>query len=261
MQSSLYFSNDNAVASSNKMLKVAFVVLLLSSCNVFACFKTLKVGTNENNWPPYVIAVNGNLTGVEIDVLNTIFNGSSFCLKFMLLPTSSRAFEELKEGRIDVIFAASKTLARADFAYFSDAYRDEVVRLYKYTESPDLNNISDIFYKDLTLAVNRGSYYGVAFELFKQNHPANVIMMPTAEKRFAMLNKNRVDYAIEDELAAQYFINQYPAIEAVTNMAAINKSSIHLMLSKKTISQIELQAINELIKQNKSAIQAIYPHY
>ena len=86
-------------------------------------------------------------------------------------------------------------------------------------------------------------------------------MMPTAEKRFAMLNKNRVDYAIEDELAAQYFINQYPAIEAVTNTAAINKSSIHLMLSKKTISQAELQTINELIKQNKSAIQAIYPHY
>ena len=75
-----------------------------------------------------------------------------------------------------------------------------------------------------------------------------------------MLNKNRVDYAIEDELAAQYFINQYPAIEAVTNTADINKSSIHLMLSKKTISQVELQAINELIKQNKSAIQAIYPH-
>jgi len=71
----------------------------------------------------------------------------------VLLPTSSRAFEELKEGRIDVIFAASKTSARADFAYFSDAYRDEVVRLYKYTESPDLNNISDFFYKDLTVAV------------------------------------------------------------------------------------------------------------
>ena len=33
------------------------------------------------------------------------------------------------------------------------------------------------------------------------------------------------------------------------------------MLSKKTISQAELQTINELIKQNKSAIQAIYPHY
>jgi len=163
------------------MLKVAFVVLLIFSCSVFACNKTLKVGTNERNWPPYVVAVKNNLTGVEIDVLNTIFNGSSFCLKFMLLPASSRAFEELKEGRIDVIFAASKTSARADFAYFSDAYRDEVVRLYKYTESPDLNNISDIFYKDLTLAVNRGSYYGVAFELFKQNYPANVIMMPTAE--------------------------------------------------------------------------------
>ena len=33
------------------------------------------------------------------------------------------------------------------------------------------------------------------------------------------------------------------------------------MLSKKTISQAELQTINELIKQNKSAIEAIYTHY
>ncbi len=52
-------------------------------------------------------------------------------------------------------------------------------------------------------------------------------MMPTAEKRFAMLNKNRVDYAIEDELAAQYFINQYPAIEAVTNL--IQRPSIRAL--------------------------------
>ena len=73
-----------------------------------------------------------------------------------------------------------------------------------------------------------------------------------------MLSKNRVDYAIEDEVAAQYFLNQHPSIELVTSMAAINKSSIHLMLSKKSINQAELQTINELIKQNKSNIHAIY---
>jgi len=73
-----------------------------------------------------------------------------------------------------------------------------------------------------------------------------------------MLSKNRVDYAIEDEVAAQYFINQHPSVEPVPNMADINKSSIHLMLSKKTINQVELQTINELIKQNKSNIHAIY---
>ena len=243
------------------MLKIAFVVLLLSSCNVFACFKTLKVGTNENNWPPYVIAVNGNLTGVEIDVLNTIFNGSPFCLKFMLLPTSARAFEELKEGRIDIVFAASITSDRQSYAYFSDTYRDEIMRVYKYSDSPDITNLNDIFYRDLTLAIGRGGYYGATFAQFKQDHPAHVIMMPTADKRFAMLNKNRVDYAIEDEVAAQYFINQHQHVEPITKMAAINKSSIHLMLSKKSINQAELQTINELIKQNKSAIEAIYTHY
>lgn len=243
------------------MLKIAFVVLLICSCNVFACAKTLIVGTNEHSWPPYVVAVNNNLAGLEIDVVNTIFNGSSFCLKFMLLPTSTRAFEELKEGRIDIIFAASKTPDRQSYAYFSDSYREEIMRLYKYSDSPDINNLNDIFYRDLTLAIGRGSYYGTAFAQFKKNHPAHVIMMPTADKRFAMLNRNRVDYAIEDEVAAQYFINQHQHVEPITKMAAINKSSIHLMLSKKSINQAELQTINELIKQNKSAIQAIYTHY
>ncbi|MDN3485822.1 transporter substrate-binding domain-containing protein [Pseudoalteromonas sp. APC 3224] len=241
------------------MLRLAFVVLLIiGSFKVFACAKTLKVGTNERNWPPYVVAVNNNLTGVEIDVVNTIFNGSPFCLKFMLLPTSARAFEELKEGRIDIVFAASITPDRQSYAYFSDTYRDEIMRVYKYSDSPDITNLNDIFYRDLTLAIGRGGYYGAAFAQFKQDHPAHVIMMPTADKRFAMLNKNRVDYAIEDEVAAQYFINQHPSVEPVPNMADINKSSIHLMLSKKTINQVELQTINELIKQNKSNIHAIY---
>ncbi|WP_372862992.1 substrate-binding periplasmic protein [Pseudoalteromonas sp.] len=243
------------------MLKIAFVVLLICSWNVFACTKTLIVGTNERNWPPYVIAVNGKLTGVEIDVVNTIFSGSPFCLRFMLLPTSSRAFEELKEGRIDVVFAASIAPDRQRYAYFSDTYRDEIMRVYKYSDSPNITNLNDIFYRDLTLAIGRGGYYGPAFVQFKQNHPAHVIMMPTADKRFAMLNKNRVDYAIEDEVAAQYFIHQHSSVEPVTKMAAINKSSIHLMLSKKSINQAELQTINELIKQNKSAIEAIYTHY
>lgn len=89
------------------MLRLAFVVLLIiGSFKVFACAKTLKVGTNERNWPPYVVAVNNNLTGVEIDVVNTILTTHLFVLKFMLLPTSARAFEELKEGRIDIVFCS-----------------------------------------------------------------------------------------------------------------------------------------------------------
>ena len=55
------------------MLKVAFVVLLLSSCDVFACFKTLKVGTNEINWPPYLIKQGNTFVGAEVDTVNAVF--------------------------------------------------------------------------------------------------------------------------------------------------------------------------------------------
>ncbi|KAA1150897.1 MULTISPECIES: substrate-binding periplasmic protein [Pseudoalteromonas] len=244
-----------------KTIIVVFAVLLLSTFNTQACNKTFEVGTNENYWPPYVELKNGVLSGIEINVIKTLFKGSPFCLKFSVLPSSLRAQEELKQGRIDIMFAATKTKKRSKFAYFSQSYRDEVMLLYKNTLSPNLSSIEQLFSQGFSIAVNRGSYYGAQFEQLKKAYPKQVVLISTADKRFEMLNKQRVDFVIEDALSGLFFLKQSLNIEPVTNMAFFNKAPVHLMLSKKTVTLDELSVINQLIQKNKKATERIYQTY
>lgn len=234
----------------------------------FACERTLSVASHDAFWPPYVLGINGELQGAEVDALNIIFAGSPFCFKVELLPNSKRAFVELKHGRIDLGWAASytdncakhvhfsesyrtevmrlyenknnlhnvdsledifklgltvganfgsyygeefeqyKTKRRSKFAYFSQSYRDEVMLLYKNTLSPNLSSIEQLFSQGFSIAVNRGSYYGEQFELLKKAYPKQVVLISTADKRFEMLNKQRVDFVIEDALSGLFFLKQ-----------------------------------------------------
>lgn len=146
------------------MLKVAFVVLLLSSCDVFACFKTLKVGTNEINWPPYLIKQGNTFVGAEVDTVNAVFKNSLFCIEWVYFPSLSRVQQKLKAGHIDITFAASYTKARAEYSYFTDVYRDEIMLLYKHKNAKNVVDLVTLFENGATVTINRGSFFGAEFE-------------------------------------------------------------------------------------------------
>lgn len=236
------------------MLKVAFVVLLLSSCDVFACFKTLKVGTNETNWAPYLIT----FVGAEVDTVNAVFKNSLFCIEWVYFPSLSRVQQELKTGHIDITFAASYTKARAEYSYFTDVYRDEIMLLYKHKNAKNVVDLVTLFENGATVAINRGSFFGAEFEKIRKHYPNQIVLTSEAYTRFGMLNKKRVDYVIDDSVVAKYFAKRYNTILPVKTAPAINVNGVHFMMSKKTITLDEVAVINRLIKNNKAAIKRIY---
>ena len=244
------------------MKKFIFVWLFfLATFNAQGCSKTLTVGTNETYWPPYVVSNNQTLTGVEIDVINAIFKDSAFCLKFSVLPNSLRAFEELKNGHIDMVFAASKTPGRSNYAYFSSPYRVEVMRLYRHKNSPNIQSLRAIFNKSLTVGVNRGSFLGNNFERLRSRFPNQVVQTEESFKRFLMLYKQRIDYTIDDSLVAKYFAKKYNTLMPAEFVAPININNVHFMLSKKSVTVSDVALINALISKNKEVIQRIYSAY
>lgn len=240
------------------MLKVAFVVLLLSSCDVFACFKTLKVGTNETNWAPYLIKQGNTFVGAEVDTVNAVFKNSPFCIEWVYFPSLSRVQQELKTGHIDITFAASYTKARAEYSYFTDVYRDEVMLLYKHKNAKNVVDLVTLFENGATVAINRGSFFGAEFEKIRKHYPNQIVLTSEAYTRFGMLNKKRVDYVIDDSVVAKYFAKRYNTILPVKTAPAINVNGVHFMMSKKTITLDEVAVINRLIKNNKAAIKRIY---
>ena len=240
------------------MLKVAFVVLLLSSCDVFACFKTLKVGTNEINWPPYLIKQGNTFVGAEVDTVNAVFKNSPFCIEWVYFSSLSRVQQELKTGHIDITFAASYTKARAEYSYFTDVYRDEIMLLYKHKNAKNVVDLVTLFENGATVAINRGSFFGAEFEKIRKHYPNQIVLTSEAYTRFGMLNKKRVDYVIDDSVVAKYFAKRYNTILPVKTAPAINVNGVHFMMSKKTITLDEVAVINRLIKNNKAAIKRIY---
>ncbi|KTD93260.1 substrate-binding periplasmic protein [Pseudoalteromonas sp. H71] len=232
-----------------------------SAFNAWGCTKTLTVATNESYWPPYVILKNNTLGGTEIDVLNAIFKGSPYCLNFSVLPNSLRAFEELKQGHVDLIFAASKTAERAEYAYFTLPYRVEKMLLYKHADSPNVHSINQLFSQSLTVGVNRGSVFGETFEQLRLRYSEQVVLTSESKKRFGMLNKQRINYLIDDSLVAQHFTKQYSNIMPAALVKPINVNNVHFMLSKKTVTTDDITVINSYIFNNKAVIERIYQNH
>ncbi|MEG3758679.1 ABC transporter substrate-binding protein [Pseudoalteromonas carrageenovora] len=243
----------------NKLITLLLCVLFSTSWGVFACERTLSVGAHDAFWPPYVMGISGQLQGKEVDALTIIFKDSPFCFEIKMLPNSKRAFTELRHGRIDIGWAASYTSERAKYAHYTKAYRTEVMRLYENKNNTHkVKNLADIFNQGLTIGANFGSYYGAEFEQYKTTHKGQIEYTSATSKRFEMLNKQRIDFAIEDELVGTYFSKRAKNIVAMPNFKAINKDDIHLMLSKKTVSVDEVKVINQLILQNKAALKALF---
>ena len=56
-----------------KTLFLAFTTLLFTQFNALACTKTLVMGTNETNWPPYLVKQGDTFLGTEVDAVKSYF--------------------------------------------------------------------------------------------------------------------------------------------------------------------------------------------
>ncbi|KPZ53981.1 ABC transporter substrate-binding protein [Pseudoalteromonas sp. P1-7a] len=243
----------------NKLITLLMCVLFSASWGVFACEKTLTVASHDAFWPPYVMGINGQFQGKEVEALNIIFKDSPFCFEVKLLPNSKRAFTELRYGRIDIGWAASYTNERAKHVHFTKPYRTEVMRLYENINNlHKAKNLAEIFDQGLTIGANFGSYYGEEFEQYKHSHKKQIEYTSATSKRFEMLNKQRIDYAIEDELVGNYLSKRGKNLIAAPTIPAINKDQIHLMLSKKTVTLDEVNIINAHILKKNAALKALF---
>ena len=241
-----------------KTLFLAFTTLLFTQFNALACTKTLVMGTNETNWPPYLVKQGDTFLGTEVDAVNAIFKDSKFCIKWTYFPSFSRVQAELKNGRVDITYAASYTKKRAQYAHFSLPYREEVMHLYKHKDSADVTSLADLFSQDFTAGINRGSFFGDELEQLKTKYSKQVVLTAQANNRFSMLDKKRIDYVIEDSVVAQYFVKKHSSISQVKTITPINVNNVHFMLSKESLTLDDMATVNQLITKNKAAIKSIY---
>jgi len=251
-----------------KLTKIIFLQLSFLSLFVYgqaeSCEKTFTLGLG-NIWPPYYFEEQGQAKGIDIEIAESIFSQSNYCLRYIKMPSSSRALAELEKGNIDFLYGASFSQERAEYAIFSTAYRYETIRTFWNKDKLPENRISSLtglFTEKLRAATNRGSYIGGQGKaLTQKENQAYISHVPTIERRMKMLAFKRVDFTIEDEIAGLFYLQKNKIKNMKMLPFIVYQNEISLVFSKKTISAQQVEKINHIIINNKEKFKTIIKRY
>lgn len=221
-----------------------------------ACPAVFRVAYN-NSWLPYVELTDEKVTGSDIELLRSLVQqlGSSVQLVRM---SEQRALQQLQQGELDLLIAASYTEDRSRYAYFSIPYREEhitaVVNKTVLAAQPELKTSSDFYHlasKHWSGAVNTAGYYGDEFEHFKHDEGKDRLFHVAEEfRRLQMVAQGRAQYSVVDQKVAHYHISRHQELAELQLLPfLLHKSSIHLMLSHKTISESCVKKLDLQLKK------------
>jgi len=247
-----------------KPFLILVITYFLSHSNV-SLARNLEVGWEL--WFPYQYRnKNQELVGVDIDIFKAIINRTGYKANYVELPWK-RHLRYIKSGKIDVAFGASYTKERAKYAYFTEPYRQEVVRLFvRHNNTIKLRKLSDLKNTHYIIGIEIGYYYGEEFQhlmksaIFKQ-HIKEVLDI---EENISLLLAGKIDGLLADPKTITAFIKKYRIQnELIEYSLPIYQTNIHMMLSKKTLNQITVQQFNRAIKALKEdgSINKIVDNY
>lgn len=229
------------------------------------CTKTLKLGVGEP-WPPFVIGGPDNYSGIDIEITRLVLQKLNVCLEIVKLPSSARGLQELKKGEIDFLNAASFTEERALIGFYSMPYRTEAMRIFYHIHNKPkfkFQSVFDLLQKDFIGVVNLGAYYGPEFEaMMSQSSFANQITsVPSVEQRMRMLELHHVDFVIEDIVPGRYYIQQQQKFNIEMLPIVVHDNPIYFLFSRETVSQEQVNQVNQAIMQLQTNIDAVVDNY
>jgi len=240
----------------HKTLPLLSSLLLISSFSTSALDKELSVGWEL--WYPYQYHNNKQeLVGLDFDIFNAIIKHANLNVAYTELPWK-RHLQYIKTGEMDVAMGASYTDERASYAYFSEPYRLELVKLYVkkgFANKIQLPSLTALSTSNYMIGVESGYYYGKEYqELIKtsafQTHITEVIDI---EENVDLLLKGHLDGFLVDPVTMKAFVDKYKLQdEFEPHAVTIYQDNIHVILSKESMSKSDLIKINNAIKQLKT---------
>jgi methyl-accepting chemotaxis protein len=170
-------------------------------------FKLLKVDENTlvvatEEYPPFDIDSSDNDKGIDLDILNELYNKNGIKIKIFFAPFDT-SLELAKKGLVDIVSTISYTKEREKYLDFSVPYRDEsTYLLYKNKNS----NIHFTGFDDM-----HGSKIGIISDY---TYPEKFTGDSRIEKEeckkldtlFSKLMKNQIDAVLLNQYIGNYYI-------------------------------------------------------
>lgn len=227
--------------------------LLLPATAALACPRPLIVH------PGSEVLSQGRLDGREADfmLLNLIARRAGCALSISGTPMINlRRLESLRNGQIDVIAAASDLPERREYAWFSQPYRHDQVRLYvrnSDARTQGISNLDQLLNSDVQIIAPRNSWFGSAFEALRPRlRAANRLHEPNeARLALAMLlsPQPRGDVLIAETANLQRLMDKHPADALRALAPVLNDAAVHLMFSKRSVTPETVARFDKAIRE------------
>lgn len=223
------------------------------------CPSSLRLGYYAN-WYPYVEVFGKRVTGQDVEAIRQWTTALGIELSLELVP-ESRALLRLQQGELDLILGASKTPERSAYAWFSQPYRREVntilVQRDLWRRMPQISTLNGFLMyggHKLIGTFNPVGYYGERFANFVQQPVVKQRSLFALEeqRRFELVRSGRAGYTVVDRTAMQARLEHDPSLQSLAMLPFnLNEADVHLMLSKKTVSERCVALFDQLIASRR----------
>ncbi|MGM0378453.1 MAG: methyl-accepting chemotaxis protein [Bacillota bacterium] len=153
-------------------------------------------------YPPYITFKDNKLSGIDVDLINKIFEPTDYNIKFFICSWET-SLKMLQSGAVDIIPAISYTKDREEIMDFSKAYREYTE--YCFISNKDDNIKIDSFKDILNYKIGYLSGYKY-FDKFDNNIDLAKSDSPNEEILFENLINKNVDLIIMNKLSAMDYI-------------------------------------------------------
>ncbi|TNJ11616.1 ABC transporter substrate-binding protein [Aeromonas veronii] len=199
------------------------------------------------------------LRGLDVELLNAIFLRAGYQAKFNEMPWA-RVLHELKFGTVQLTMSANITAERQQYARFSHPYREEetaiIIRRQDAERWRGITTLEQLINTpDFHIGVLKGFDYGNTFRqlMARPELQPRLQMRLRLDQLLKMLQGGRIQGFILDPHGLQGWQDKDEAQAQLHTQLRIEVTPVHLMLSKESTTEAQLQRINQAIDQLKQS--------
>ncbi len=244
--------------------------LLLAAMLLLLCqdAASCRLRATTGQWVPFIYtAPDGTPAGLDIELGRAILTEAGCELVLLDEIPNLRRDVQFKEGKLDLLMAASDLPERHAYARLSSPYRMETVRLHTWHANAEKYRHVDfdsIIRDKLTILAPNSGWYGPDFARHKEKLKELGLLSTfnTFSQGLKMMAAGRSELILGDATAMRY-----EAQLAKLNLAALPtllvNAPVRLMLSKASTTEADLARINAAIArlEQRGTLRAIRSRY
>jgi glutamine transport system substrate-binding protein len=203
------------------MKKFGIVTLMLSIMLVLAACGTDKAGSEKDSsgdskkvykvgvdttYPPFEFEVDGEYTGIDIDIITAIAKNQGFEIEFDAMDFGG-IIPAMQANQLDIAIAGmSITDERKKIVDFSDAYFDAGLTLVVDEKTTDVKGLEDL--KGKTIAAKNGTTGAKFAQENESEYGYKLVLFDDSPSMFQEVQNGNAQALIEDYPVIAYAISQ-----------------------------------------------------